>query len=206
MNLLKPIKYGKKKYPQGIIPEIKDLILDIIVSFEHFDSEEIIEGDPPLRIPRHITLSRLWRELVFLIIEGSPDTLEYIRKKVLNHLFKLPTLVSQPDVQLLFLKLMEIDEEGTLKDFEEVFINNSDIRQLFQFYFNMDFLIKVPEEWVIALCKKDPENFPHIIAQMIDENIRSLDAPPSLIVRLVEEFYENKKWYDSSNRRHHAGG
>lgn len=185
------------KENKDIIPEIKDLLLNIIVSFEHFDSEETIEGEPPLRIPRHITLSRLWQDLVFLIIEECPDTLEPIRKNILDHLFKLPTLVSQPDVQLLFLKFLEIDKEGTWKDFEEKFINNSDIRQLFQFYFNLDFLIKVPEEWVIALCKKDPENFPLIVAQMIDENIRNFDTPPGLIVRLIEEFYDNKKFrYD----------
>jgi len=182
---------------KDVISEIKDFLLNIIMSFEHFNSEEIIEGDPPLRIPRHITLSRLWRELVFLIIEECPATLKPIRKKILDYLFKLPTIVSQPDVQLLFLKFLEIDKEGTWKDFEEKFINDSDIRQLFQFYFNLDFLIKVPEEWVIVLCKKDPENFPLIVAQMIDENIRNFDTPPGLIVRLIEEFYDNKEFrYD----------
>ncbi len=176
------------------IPEIKELLINIILSFEHFNSEDIIEGDPPLRVPRHITLSRFWQELVILIIEECPDTFEQIRNTILKHIYKLPTLVSQPDVQIIFLKFLEIDQEGTWKDFEEVFIKNSDVRQLFQFYFNLDFLIKVPEEWVIVLCKKDPEIFPHIIAQMIDENIRSFDTPPSLIVRLVEEFYENKRF------------
>ena len=179
---------------KDIIPEIKVLLLNIITSFEHFESEEIIKSDPPMRIPRHINLSRLWSEVVILIIEECPDTLEPIRKKILEFLPKLPTLVSQPDVQLLFLKFLDIDKERTWEVFTTKFINDQKIRQLFQFYFNFDFLSEIPEDWIIELCKKNPENFPQVIAQMIDERIRGFESPPSLIVRLIEEFYDNKKF------------
>jgi len=179
---------------KDIIPEIKVLLLNIITSFEHFESEEIIESDPPLRIPRHINLSRLWSEVVILIIEECPDILDPVRNKIIEHLHKLPTLVSQPDVQLLFLKFLEIDKEGTWEVFITKFISDPKIRQLFQFYFNFDFLSEIPEDWIIKLCKKDPENFPQVIAQMIDERIRGFESPPSLIVRLIEEFYDNKKF------------
>ncbi|MHA1437827.1 MAG: hypothetical protein ACTSPD_09620 [Promethearchaeota archaeon] len=180
------------KEHKEIIPEIKDTLIDIATSFEYFESEEIIEGNPPLSIPRHINLSPLWRKLVFLIIEECPETLELIRKKILDHLPKLPILVSQPEVQKLFIKFLEIERERTWEDFEEKFIKDPDIRNLFQFYFNLEFLLKIPEEWVISLCKKNPELFPSMIVGMIDEGIRRFDLPPNLIVRLVEEFYENE--------------
>jgi len=182
------------KNHKDIIPEIKELLINIITSFIDFESEEIIEGNPPLTVLRHINLSPLWRELVLLMIEECPDTLELIRNKILDHLPKLPTLVSQPEVQILFIKFLEIDQEGTWKDFEMKFINDSDIRSLFQFYFNLELLLKVPEEWVITLCKKEPDVYPSMIAKMIDEGIRRFDSLPNLIVRLVEEFYENKRF------------
>ncbi|KKL88772.1 hypothetical protein LCGC14_1921380, partial [marine sediment metagenome] len=177
-----------------IISENKELLLNIITSFEYFESEELIGSNSSLRIPRHIRLSQFWREIVILTIEECPDILDSVRNKILEHLPKLPTVVSQPDVQLLFIKFLEIDKEGTWEAFTAKFINDSNIRQILQFYFNFDFLFEIPEDWIIELCKKDPENFPQVIAQMVDEKIRRFDSPPGLIVRLIEEFYDNKKF------------
>ncbi|MHA1248358.1 MAG: hypothetical protein ACTSRP_00055 [Candidatus Helarchaeota archaeon] len=193
------------KEHKEIIPEIKDLLIDIATSFEYFESEEIIKGNSPLSIPRHINLSPLWRELVFLIIGECPEALELIRKKILDHLPKLPILVSQPEVQKLFIKFLEIEKEKTWEAFEDKFINDPDIRNLFQFYFNLEFLLEVPEERIITLCKKDPDVFPSIIAEMIDGGIIKFEMPPNLIVRLVEEFYENEKFRNNLIRSFNKG-
>lgn len=183
--------YFKKN--KDFISEIKDLLMSIIISFENFEDEEVIDSEHPLKIPRHLNLSRFWKELVILFIEEFPDTIIIIRKKILDNLPKFPTLVSQPDIQELFIKFLELDKEGTWRDFEEKFTDESDIHLYYQFYFNFEFLFKIPEEWIIGLCKKDSENYPLIITKMFDENIRQFESPPSLMVKLIENFYENKK-------------
>ena len=188
------ILYDYLKVHKDIIPEIKKTLFEIITSFKHFENEQIIETDPPMRIPRHINLSRLWREIVELFIEECPEILNSVRNEILEHLLKLPTLTSQPDVQLLFIKFLEIDKEGTWESFSTRFINNTSIHEFFQFYFNYSFLSKIPDDWIIELCKNDPEHYPQIIAQMIDEIIRRFEAPPNLIVKLIEEFYDNKEF------------
>ena len=188
------ILYDYLKVHKDVIPEIKETLFEIITSFKHFESEQIIETDPPMKIPRHINLSQFWRQIVELFIEECPEILDSVRNEILEHLLKLPTLTSQPDVQLLFIKFLEIDKEGTWEAFSQKFINNTSIPQFFQFYFNYDFLSKIPDDWIIELCKNDPEHFPQIIAQMIDEIIRRFESPPNLIVNLIEEFYDNTKF------------
>jgi len=188
------ILYDYLKEHKHIIPEIKETLFEVITSFKHFENEQIIETDPPMRIPRHINLSRLWREIVELFIEECPEFLDPVRNEILDHLLKLPTLTSQPDVQLLFKKFLEIDKEGTWEAFSTRFISYSSIRQYFEFYFDFAFLFEIPEDWIIELCKNDPDNFPQIIAQIIGELIRRFDTPPSLIVRLIEEFYDNEEF------------
>jgi hypothetical protein len=179
----------------SIIPEIKDLLLEIVLSFKDFDDEELIpvESDTPIKIPRHINLSLLWKDVVLLIVEKCPETLGLIRKTILDNLSILPTLVSQPDVQSLMINFLEIDKKGTLDDLERKFTDGSEIYKFFQFYFDNEFLNKIPEEWIISLCKKDLETFPQYIVRMIDERIQGLDSPPNLIVRLIEEFHENER-------------
>ena len=183
--------YLKKN--KDFISEIKDLLMSIIISFENFEDEEIIDLKQPLKIPRHLNLSRFWKELVILFIEEFPETIEIIRKKILDNLPKFPTIVSQPDVQELFIKFLELDKEGTWRDFEEKFTDESDLHQYYQFYFNHKFLFKIPEDWIITLCKKDPENYPSVIAKIFDENLRIFDTPPLIMVKLIDNFYDNKR-------------
>lgn len=183
--------YLKKN--KDFISEIKDLLMRIITSFENFEDEEIIDSERPLKIPRHLNLSRFWKELVILFIEEFPDTIVIIRKKILDNLPKFPTLISQPDVQELFIKFLELDQEGTWRDFEEKFTDKSDLHLYYQFYFNHKFLFKIPEDWIITLCKKDPENYPPVIAKIFDENLRTFDTPPLITVKLIENFYDNKR-------------
>lgn len=183
--------YLKKN--KDFISEIKDLLMSIIISFENFKDEEVIDSEYPLKIPRHLNLSRFWKELVILFIEEFPDTIVIIRKKILDNLPKFPTLVSQPDIQELFIKFLEFDKEGTWWDFEEKFSDKSDIHLYYQFYFNHKFLFKIPEDWIITLCKKDPENYPPVIAKIFDENLRTFDTPPLIMVKLIENFYDNKR-------------
>ena len=167
--------------------------MNIIISFENFEDNEIIDSEQPLKIPRHLNLSRFWKELVILFIEEFPDTILIIRKKMLDNLPKFPTLVSQPDVQELFIKFLELDMEGTWRDFEKKFTDESDLHLYYHFYFNHKFLFKIPEEWIITLCKKDPENYPPVIAKIFDENLRAFDTPPLIMVKLIENFYDNKR-------------
>lgn len=180
---------------EEIIPKLKEVLLEIILSFKDFESHEYIQmnSGSPMKTYRHMNLSPIWKELVLLIIDENPSTLRIIRKTILEHLDKLPILVSQPDVQEVFLKFLKLDEEGTLNDFFEKFMDGSGVGYQYQFYFDNEFVRKIPEEQIISFCKKDPKKYPPLIVRMVDEKIRTIDSPPRLLLKLIEEFHDNDK-------------
>ncbi len=177
---------------EGSINEVKDILLKVLIDVDEYEEYEVIDEESDFKVPHHINLSHLWKDLVLKLIKTDNSTIKIIRKKILDSILKFPMLSTHYDIQEVFIAFTNFEKKNTWDDFNHKFIDGSEIYKYFQFYFDYNFLKLFPDDWIIDLCMKNPDEFPQIIADIININLMKFENPPSIIINLLEYFPDNQ--------------
>jgi len=177
---------------EGSINEIKDILLKVLIDVDEYEEYEVIDEESDFKVPHHINLSHLWKDLVLKLIKTDNSTIKILRKKILDSILKFPMLSTHYDIQEVFIAFTNFEKKDTWDDFNRKFIDGSEIYKYFQFYFDYNFLKLFPDDWIIDLCMKNPDEFPQIIADIININLMKFENPPSIIINLLEYFPDNQ--------------
>lgn len=176
------------------ITKMKDLMLKVVLSFEHFENYESNELNSGFSFRKTLNLSDFWKDIIILLVETYSEEINTIRKKILDNLTIFPSLDnSRSDVQDIMIWFFNIDDEGTWKEFIQKFKDDSGIDYFYQWYFNHEFFEIIPIEWILEQCNEDFDNFIPILTKSLRLKIKQSDVMPSLMRALIEKFPDNEK-------------
>lgn len=181
------------KENEDSINEVKDILLKVLIDVEEYEEYEVIDEESNFRVPKHINLSYLWKDLVLKLINIDKNTIKIIREKILENLLKYPMSSNRADIQDVFIAFTNFETKETWDGYAQKFTDGSEIYKYYQFYFDYNFLKLFPDEWIIDLCRKNSDEFPQVIIEIFGINLMRFDKIPNLIIHLLETFPDNKQ-------------
>ena len=185
------------KENEDSINEVKDILLKVLIDVDEYEEYEVIDAESNFRVPRHINLSYLWKDLILKLINNDNKTIKTIREKILENLLKFPMSSNRADIQDVFIVITNFETKDTWDGFAQKFTDGSEIYKYYQFYFDYNFLKLFPDEWIIDLCRKNSDEFPQVITEIFGINLMRFDKLPKLIIHLLENFPDNKQLRDN---------
>ncbi len=164
---------------KSVIPQLKGLLLEILTHFEKING-------------RLKTLSRYWKDLVVMFVKECPDLLELILNNILDNLERFPLQFPDYDIEFVVLKFLEISQKTVLMALDHLFEKEYNEYSLIEFTFTHRLILRLPEDFIIKICRKDPEKIPPLFVKLLQELIRDSETLPRYAKLLLSNFPDNE--------------